>query len=321
MSSSRPKMCREGVLETMKSASLEPPDLDHLFEHWPRATSPHYRILREEADAFLTWVVPPGRKRESYLASDFAWLFASWFPYAPLEALKILTCANIWLFLWDDEIDAATGSLWDAWDAAEAFRQVTKDFVRACLGLARDTGDPYALADDIRIYSGGKALGRLAKIYGNVEQRVRLSDSIQTIEQFCSVRPASSGASQEMCYLPLACGYPVLELPGKVLNDAAFQTCWSRCEEIVAYVNDVWSVRREIDDNAIDSLVPLFYAQQGDLDKAWLLTVDMIATKVKEFDDAAESLLRRFASAPESPKLTDFVKGCRYICTGNLMWR
>jgi hypothetical protein len=38
--------------------------------------------------------------------------------------------------------------------------------------------------------------------YQGLEQKVRLENHVPTIEEYKSVRPFSSGASQELCYIP-----------------------------------------------------------------------------------------------------------------------
>jgi hypothetical protein len=73
--------------------------------------------------------------------------------------------------------------------------------------------------------------------------------------------------------------------------------------------------------DAIDSLVPLFYAQENSLEEAWRLTTDLISSLVKEFDEAAARLLYRSVAKPEFSKLKDFVIACQHISTGNLKWR
>lgn len=73
--------------------------------------------------------------------------------------------------------------------------------------------------------------------------------------------------------------------------------------------------------DAIDSILPLLYAQEKSLDTAWNLATDLISSLVTTFEDAAGRLLYRYIAKPEFSKLQDFIKACQHIGTGNLKWR
>lgn len=93
--------------------------------------------------------------------------------------------------------------------------------------------------------------------------------------------------------------------------------------------------QQKANDNAIDSLVPIFYAQLGggssSIDAAWQATADLITDRIKDFDEAADRLCARYKKYNSSDvdsdsgvlqkKLQGFVEGCRYICRGNVRWR
>ena len=53
-----------------------------------------------------------------------------------------MTFLSIWLFLWDDEIDEATGSLNMDFEAAQVFRQETIDFIEYTLDLGTQEVPP-----------------------------------------------------------------------------------------------------------------------------------------------------------------------------------
>lgn len=61
-----------------------------------------------------------------------------------MEELRILTFLAIWLFTWDDEIDEPTGSCADDFEAAQAYRLETMEFVEHCLGLRTSNMPPVA---------------------------------------------------------------------------------------------------------------------------------------------------------------------------------
>ena len=69
------------------------------------------------------------------LKADFALFASCWWPNAGFDELKTCACLAIWLFLWDDEIDQASGRLAEDFEKAEEFREDTKVFLAYSLGL------------------------------------------------------------------------------------------------------------------------------------------------------------------------------------------
>ncbi|KAL2011354.1 hypothetical protein VTN00DRAFT_4072 [Thermoascus crustaceus] len=290
---------REEILTAFRSHDIQPPDLTRLLQHWPAGISPHLELLRKDIDAWPEWVVPPGKTLEKSKQADWGFMHAMWFPYEGYEGIWIATLLNVWLFLWDDEFDTRAGSMWENFPAAEKFRQETINFVRSGLGLAAsddDNRNPYDVTSDKRIYGLGEILKEIRGTYSvfqrkipmreielyireqEYEQKIRVSGVVPSVEQFCE----------------LAYGYPILELPAPVFEDPDFKIIWHHAAGLLAAVNDVYSLRKEIaNDDAIDSLVAIFYAQLGSnrsIDAAWQAIVNLITDRIKEFDEAADRL-------------------------------
>lgn len=74
---------------------------------------------------------------------------------------------------------------------------------------------------------------------------------------------------------------------------------------------------------SIHSMIPILYAECKDLQLAFNRTADFLASKVKEFQETAQRLLTftKQYDAVEVMELEDFIRGCQFICTGNLSWR
>lgn len=75
--------------------------------------------------------------------------------------------------------------------------------------------------------------------------------------------------------------------------------------------------------SSIHSLVPLLYASNGDLQSAVDQATDVLAKGVQGLEDT----VKRFADgegtfdAVSKGQIRDFIKGCRFYCSGNLNWR
>jgi hypothetical protein len=66
--------------------------------------------------------------------SGVALFGASWWAYAPYEALLIATLLSIWLFVWDDESDSVEFSdLINDFEKSCAFRRETMAYIEASL--------------------------------------------------------------------------------------------------------------------------------------------------------------------------------------------
>jgi len=67
--------------------------------------------------------------------ADIALFASMWWPVTKLPELRVLAFWTMWIFAWDDEIDEPTGAYSDEFEAAQAFREETVQFVRHNLGL------------------------------------------------------------------------------------------------------------------------------------------------------------------------------------------
>lgn len=65
-------------------------------------------------------------------------------------------------------------------------------------------------------------------------------------------------------------------------------------------------------------MIPLLFAQSGNLQAAIEQTRDFLVANVQAFEVEVEQLR---ASEEASRELKDFITGCKYYCTGNLAWR
>ena len=75
--------------------------------------------------------------------------------------------------------------------------------------------------------------------------------------------------------------------------------------------------------NSIQSLIPLLYARLGSAQAAVDQTTEILIEHVTRFEEAARQLLASPGASEidGNPQLYDFVKGCRFYCSGNLIWR
>ena len=69
--------------------------------------------------------------------------------------------------------------------------------------------------------------------------------------------------------------------------------------------------------------MPLLYTRLGSAQAAVDQTTDVLIQHVARFEEVAEQLLANPGTSvlDENQQLQDFVIGCRFYCSGNLVWR
>ncbi|KAF4629799.1 hypothetical protein G7Y89_g8351 [Cudoniella acicularis] len=222
-------------------------------------------------------------------------------PNCNLPELRILAFFTIWLFMWDDEIDQATGSLTDGYEASSEFRRQTPVYVEQCLELDNyeeerivpksvinrtfaEVGDALCAVYDI----GQRKLFMSELVYymeiSDLEQRRRLNSEIPTVGDFANGTP------------------PCLALQN-------------------ARTNDILSLKKEIRFGSIESLIPLATATHGDPQRAIDEAVAYLQDLVVCFEEDCADLLSQSYSDEEMRFIRCFVDGCKISCTGNLNWR
>jgi len=75
--------------------------------------------------------------------------------------------------------------------------------------------------------------------------------------------------------------------------------------------------------SSIQSLVPLLHRRLGSAQAAVDHTTQILIENVAGFEEIAERLLASHIvpEADGNTQLHDFVEGCRFYCSGNLVWR
>ena len=65
-----------------------------------------------------------------------------WWPHGEWEDFHAASFFILWLFIWDDTLDAHDHDLSDDFDGAKIFRQQTTDYIKHCLGLWKESDGP-----------------------------------------------------------------------------------------------------------------------------------------------------------------------------------
>lgn len=85
--------------------------------------------------------------------------------------------------------------------------------------------------------------------------------------------------------------------------------------------NDILSVKKELEVEQVDSLIPLLTLELGSVQAAVVEATQILRSSIDSFDKTAERLLSRVSyDASLKSDVQKFVDGCQCACTGNLNW-
>jgi hypothetical protein len=247
--------------------------------------------------------------------------------------MQISTYMAVWLFTWDDEIDLNDSTMWKEFGAAQVYRDQTLAYVRYTLGMDKDCPEVYH-----RVIFNFAPIGAALKkhytldqremVYEEIrffmemsehEQRLRLSGTIPSIDEYWHYRLGSSAVNVCVVMNEFCMG---ASLPLEFHSDSDMKDLVRYTNTIISATNDLVSVKKEVKRDAIESLVPITFFHVGDMQTAVREVVTFITTEMKNMEEAAASLIRRYEAADGDKRrlLKDYIDCCKYYVTGNWAW-
>ncbi|KAK0379815.1 hypothetical protein CMEL01_11421 [Colletotrichum melonis] len=326
---------RQTLIQQLRGQDLRIPDLSLLFRQWPKDASLCLEGLRTLSGERIASFTELPKSRISMSKIDVGLFISTWYPGVNLERGDILCCVVLWLFTWDDQIDEKGGHLYDNLQAAHVFRRETLEYVRHCLRLSDNEashevrtnyiiaffkviGDAVCEAYD---YDHREILFDEIKFFietSETEQQRRLGPELPSAREYIATRMGTGAVNVCLFFIDYACGVSV---PIEVLREVEMRTLWDQANILVWAVNDLLSLKKEIAQQTVESIVPLLFRETESLDVAVSMVTEMIHKAITEFNHAAECLMARFSDDETSAaNLKTYIDGCKYICTGNLTW-
>lgn len=155
-----------------------------------------------------------------------------------------------------------------------------------------------------------------------VEQSLRLAGHIISLEEFWAFRLGTSAVGFVLC-LNEYCNE--IELPASIMQSPEMEQLWNLTNFNICMVNDLLSIRKEIEHGSAESLVPILYATRRNVQAVADELMNSIKITITDFDSTAAQLLKRRSGEKEgtidAKDIERFIEGCRYYCTGNVSWR
>jgi len=150
-----------------------------------------------------------------------------------------------------------------------------------------------------------------------IEQQVRLSDKLPTVEEYWQCRMGTSAVGVTLAVNEFA---NEAALSTMMIN-ADMKILWDYANEIVWLVNDILSIKKELDQDTVDSLIPLLFNNFGSAQAAVDSAIASLHAAVTGFDKIANDLVIQYQDDQVvQGAVRSFVDACRCNCTGNLNW-
>ncbi|KAJ8131819.1 hypothetical protein O1611_g1801 [Lasiodiplodia mahajangana] len=353
-----PRDERNNLLNQLRGSRVRIPNLKGLLNHWPQEVHPKVEELEKHVEETLEWLFPhpddePRLRRMK--ASNIGLFAASWWPYASFEALRVVASFSAWLFAWDDgvltrldkstdlcansraEIDSLEfSSLMGDFNSARTFREETMDYIRD--HLMRHKPENSKAASSTRRISGFAPVGaafcrsynddQINKFLNEFEFFIKMCEEehntqetgrLPTVEEYMQRRMGSSAVRVCLAMSDYAAN---MVMPESIMSDDSMQTIWHETNVIISAMNDMLSIKKEIAQSQVDSLIPLLFLRYGSVQAALDEAMNQVSGSVKRFDAAERDILSRFSNAPKETqeKIRMHIKTCKLACTSNLNW-
>ncbi|KAI1810735.1 terpenoid synthase [Poronia punctata] len=331
----------EALAARLHGNTLHLSDLTKVFAAWPTAVNKYAVELQDLVDSLLERIITNERKLKALKQADFARLMSLWYPDAEWEELKVATAYSVWIFVWDDEIDAGdTDAAADETLAREYYKQ-SLAYIHRMLGL-----DGEDCAEDMEAPNQNMTLfadvGRGVRAATDVRQRQRFFDELEnfmlqvavehshrmagtipSVQEYMNIRSGSVGCAPQIAITDYMLK---VRLPEEVMECAAMKALWRETIYICLILNDVYSVQKEIVQGSLLNIVPVMFQHLTEECK------DSMDSVSRDLDMALSETMSRFEAAakelgeisPEKDELQgnilNFILWCRYFITGVLYW-
>ncbi|KAI1272131.1 Presilphiperfolan-8-beta-ol synthase [Xylaria sp. FL0933] len=305
------------------SYSVNIPDMFSSIMSVEPLINANYEKVKPEADAWAAMVYNLDEKMtKRNVKADFAYMNAIWAPHADEEAYRMMVDWHHWVFAFDDQFDE--GHLSD--DIKLAQQEID-----ATVAIMTDEHPPISKETNPirhvfqttwkRLQQGTEQQQRWIKNHmdyftGLLRQvEIQRTQKKLTIDEYIDFRRQSIGAMPSCSLVEYACD---IKISQAVLDHPSIVECEKISADLVYLVNDVLSLRKDIE-YGVDHNLIILLKKQG-------LSAQQAVDKIEEMlDDCYRRWYRALAEMPVWGEDVDrevlkYVDGCRNIALGNLYW-
>ncbi|TRX88218.1 hypothetical protein FHL15_010907 [Xylaria flabelliformis] len=332
---------REELVAFIRGTEIVIPDFQSLLSHWPARVHEEVGRLSEDVQRRLESIFTSAedKSRIQWLTACKLDLFgASWWPCASFEKLVITTALAVWLFAWDDETDSLEFSpLLKDFEKSCKFREETIRYLEAALSLSPDPNTLNNASND-RLITNFLPIGQaIARSYDDrqlnaflrelrffvemneEEQQHQMTAALPSVEDYIRRREGTSATRVCLALHEYAID---LRLPAVIMESMEMQAIWHESNMIISTMNDVLSLKKEVDQTQVDTLIPLLSMRLGSVQAAISKATDMVCSSIERFEAMERQLLQSCMANPQlHNNIQVYIDSCKYACTANLNWR
>ncbi|ORY63945.1 isoprenoid synthase domain-containing protein [Pseudomassariella vexata] len=331
----------------LRGKTLRIPDLRKTFADWPCATNKHAKKLEGLVDSMLERIISDERKLRALKRADFARLLALWYPDAEWEELVIATAYSVWIFVWDDEVDAGDTAVSTDEELTRVYARQSRNYVRQALGLdegsdaqagGKHDGEEAPNTNMVLFTDVGRGMRTTTDLVQRkrffreleyfmlqvgIEHTHRLRGSIPSTEKYMEIRSGSVGCAPQISITDYMLR---VRLPESIMESEAMKSLWRETVIICLVLNDIYSVQKEIAQGSFFNIVPVMFKNsppenQKDLESVTAEFMAVLEESMRTFETAVDNLTKMTADdAQLSTDTQAFIKWCRYFITGVLEW-
>ncbi|KAJ9161699.1 Terpenoid synthase [Coniochaeta hoffmannii] len=326
----------EALVEELKGRVMRIPNMLNYMENWPvRELNQYYHRMQTLFNEALDRVIPDPRRRQKFKDCDFAHFCALWWPHGEWEDFYSASFFALWIFVWDDTIDANDQELSEDFQKACRFRSRTLDYCRYYLGLSkkgeREPEFPSLACGLFKEFAGRIVekfqKHRVQRIYDEIvryirecenEQAERLAGRIPNLDEYIDNRMGTAAVL-------ILCGINELfieqALPDWMMDSPEMDVIWRETSLAIIIINDVLSLKKEMATGCLLSLAPVLYRQGIEWDDIVPELMEELMYVCRRFDEAAATLEAAGADDPRLLKdVRTYLDTCRTNSTGTYIY-
>ncbi|KAI0424115.1 Presilphiperfolan-8-beta-ol synthase [Xylaria sp. FL1042] len=302
-----------------KTYSVNIPDMFSSIMSVEPLINPNYEKVKPEADAWAAMVYNLDENMAKRNAkADFAYMNAIWAPHADAEAYRMMVDWHHWVFAFDDQFDE--GHLSDD-------SKLAQEEIDATIAIMSDDHPPIPKeTNPIRhvFQTTWKRLQQQQRWIKNHKDyftgllrqvEIQRTQKKLTIDEYIDFRRQSIGAMPSCSLVEYACD---IKISQSVLDHPSIVECEKISADLVYLVNDVLSLRKDIE-YGVDHNLIILLKKKG-------LSEQQAVDKIEDMlDDCYRRWYRALAEMPiwgedVDREVLKYVDGCRNIALGNLYW-
>ncbi|KAL4969894.1 terpene synthase family protein [Aspergillus stella-maris] len=140
-------------------------------------------------------------------------------------------------------------------------------------------------------------------------------DDIPSLDKYWERRELTAAVYSVMALIPFAHGFDIKK---EDVEDDNMMLLWKHASYLVHITNDMFSFRKEFNDNQLENLIPITMAHTGlTANQTMQLAYHICLTEVDGFNSRAKALRK---SSGYSTKTESLIRGCEDVYMGLIHW-